>query len=170
MLRKLLLVSMMVVTITVGCGAQEPETTTYTNSELGYSITLIDPYSVIKEEDNGNYVEIGTSEGRLIEIMGLDDPPSTELDVLLDRLNTIYSKKMPEYELLYRSDLKLDSGETARIQGLRGKVPNDPANCIRIRYTLSIIHKGRALFLMGMPCEDGEKDGETMINSLSLSH
>ena len=104
------------------------------------------------------------------EIMGFDDPPTTELDVLLDTLNTVYSKKMPEYELLYRSDLKLDSGETARIQGLRGKVPNDPANCIRIRHTLSIIHKGRAIILMGMPCEDELKDIETMINSLSLSH
>ena len=66
----------------------------------------------------------------------------------------------------YTSDLKLGSGQTARIQLQSATAPDD---CDRREYTLNVIHKGRLFHSMGMPCVDMLKDIETIINSFSLS-
>ena len=180
MLRKLLLVSMMVVAITVGCGAQEPETTTYTNSEFGYSITLIDPYTDVEELNEKAEVRIGVSEGgkvqtvvHLMVIEGEEPFGSDELDASMERLSEISEKRFPDLEVEFKivstSDLKLGSGQTARIQLQSLTVPDD---CERHEYTLNVIHEGRLFHLMGMPCGDGSEIEviKTIINSFSLSH
>ena len=174
MLRKLLLVSMLVVAITVGCGAQEPETTTYTNSVFGYSITLVDPFTAVEELNEQGLTTIGTSEGTAVQIVVLErEEPfgSDELDASIERFNEVYAEKLPggaEFKVMSTSDLKLGSGQTARIQLRSATIPGD---CERHEYTLNVIHKGRLFHLMGMPCSDGSEIEviKTIINSLSLS-
>ena len=173
MLRKLLLVSMLVVAITVGCWAQEPETTTYTNSEFGYSITLIDPFTNVEELNEKGLTTIGTSEGTAVQIVVLErEEPfgSDELDASIERFNEIYAEGLPgaEFKVMSTSDLKLGSGQTARIQLRSATIPGD---CERHEYTLNVIHEGRLFHLMGMPCADegGIEVIKTIINSLSLS-
>ena len=176
MLRELLLVSMIVVAITVGCGAQEPETKTYTNTEFGYSIKLVDPFTTAEELDGPGDVRIGPSEGgtavHIVVLEGEEPIGSDELDARMERLSKVSEKRFPDLEVEFKivstSDLKLGSGQTARIQVQSATVPGD---CERHEYTLNVIHEGRFYYLLGMPCSDDSTVEviKTIINSFSLS-